>query len=65
MNGLGEMLRLVIEPELVEKNEREMLEDLILAAANDAKAKAETKVAEEMQALTGGLQLPPGLQLPF
>ena len=42
-----------------------MLEDLIMAAANDAKAKVEVRVQEEMQKLTGGLQLPPGMQLPF
>ena len=59
---VAERLRLVIG---YLNREIEVLEDLILAATNDAKAKAETRVAEEMQELTGGLQLPPGMQLPF
>ena len=42
-----------------------MLEDLVLAAINDAKAKADERMREEMQKLTGGLALPPGMQLPF
>jgi DNA-binding YbaB/EbfC family protein len=65
MNGKGQMRGIKIDPSLVDRDEVEVLEDLILAATNDAKAKVETKVAEEMQALTGGLQLPPGMQLPF
>ena len=43
----------------------EVLEDLVLAAINDAKAKADERIREEMQKLTGGLALPPGMQLPF
>ena len=43
----------------------EMLEDLIVAAANDARSKVENKVQEKMSELTGGLQLPPGFKLPF
>ena len=42
-----------------------MLEDLLLAAFNDAKQKVETHAAAEMQKITGGLQLPPGMKLPF
>jgi DNA-binding protein YbaB len=42
-----------------------MLEDLIMAATRDAKAKVETAAAAEMQKITGGLQLPPGMKLPF
>ena len=42
-----------------------MLEDLILAAFNDAKTRVEAHVAEEMSKLTGGLKLPPGMKLPF
>ncbi len=49
----------------MDPNGVEVLEDLILAAANDAKAKVETYVAGEMQKLTGGLSLPPGFQLPI
>jgi DNA-binding protein YbaB len=42
-----------------------MLEDLILAATRDAKTKVEAAMAEEMQKVTGGMQLPPGMKLPF
>ena len=65
MNGKGEMRAVRIDPSLINPEEREVLEDLILAAANDAKAKVEASVAEEMQKLTGGLSLPPGFKLPF
>lgn len=58
MNGLGQMLRLVIEPELVEKNEREMLEDLIPAAVNEAIRKAKQLHVEEMKSLTDGIGVP-------
>lgn len=65
LNGKGEMRSVRIDPGLVDPKEVEVLEDLILAAANDAKAKVEQHVAEEMKKLTGGLQLPPGMTLPF
>ena len=65
LTGKGHMCALKIDPSLVDPAEAEVMEDLILAAANDAKAKLEVQVAEEMQKLTGGLQLPPGMQLPF
>ena len=47
------------------KSEKEILEDLIIAAINDAKQKGETVAQEEMKSLTGGLPLPPGMKLPF
>jgi DNA-binding YbaB/EbfC family protein len=50
-----------IDPSLMKADEREVLEDLLVAAHNDAKRKAELAVQEKMQALTGGLGLPPGL----
>lgn len=65
MNGKGEMRAVRIDPSLVDPSDVEVLEDLVLAAANDAKAKVEQRVAEEMQKLTGGLKLPPGFSLPF
>ena len=65
LNGKGEMRRIKIDPTLVDPKDVEVLEDLILAAANDAKAKVETHVGAEMARLTGGLQLPPGIKLPF
>jgi len=64
-NGKGEMRAVKIDPALVDPNEVEVLEDLIVAAANDARAKAEAASAERMRELTGGLALPPGFKLPF
>ena len=64
-NGKGEMRAVKIDPALVDPNEIEVLEDLIVAAANDARAKAEAASAERMRELTGGLALPPGFKLPF
>ena len=65
MSGKGELRGVKIDPSLVNPDDVEVLEDLIMAAANDAKVKVEARVQEEMQKLTGGLQLPPGMQLPF
>lgn len=65
LNGKGEMRRIKIDPSLADPKEMEILEDLIVAATNDAKAKIETQLQAEMQKLTGGLPLPPGLKLPF
>jgi len=65
MSGKGELRGVKIDPSLANPDDVEVLEDLIMAAANDAKSKVEARVQEEMQKLTGGLQLPPGMQLPF
>ena len=65
LNGKGEMRKIKIDPSLADPNEMEILEDLIVAATNDAKAKIEAHVQGEMAKLTGGLPLPPGLKLPF
>ncbi len=65
LTGKGEMRKVKIDPALVDKDEIEVLEDLIAAAHNDAKGKVEAHVAEEMGKVTGGLQLPPGMKLPF
>lgn len=65
LNGKGEVRKLKIDRSLVVADETEVLEDLIVAAFNDAKAHVEGHVAEEMSKLTGGLQLPPGMKLPF
>jgi nucleoid-associated protein EbfC len=65
LNGKGEMRGVKIDPSLADPNEVEILEDLLVAAFNDAKAKVETYVQEEMGKLTGGLNLPAGLKLPF
>jgi DNA-binding YbaB/EbfC family protein len=65
VNGKGEARQVKIDPSLVDPEETEVLEDLIVAAFNDAKAKVEAHVAEEMSKLTGGLNLPGGMKLPF
>ena len=64
MNGRHEVKRVQIEP-AVSGEDREMLEDLIAAAANDAVHKVEARVQEKMASVTAGLQLPPGMKLPF
>jgi hypothetical protein len=56
--------RVTIDPSLL-ADDKEMLEDLVAAAMNDAARKVEAKVQEKMAALTGGLGLPPGMTLPF
>lgn len=65
LNGKGEMRKVKIDPTLADPAETEILEDLIVAAFNDAKVKVEAQVQEEMGKLTGGLSLPPGMKLPF
>ncbi len=65
MNGKGFVSRVEIDPSLVVADEKEVLEDLLTAAINDAKAKLETQSQEQMKALTEGLPLPPGMKLPF
>ncbi|MDZ4382645.1 MAG: YbaB/EbfC family nucleoid-associated protein [Parvibaculum sp.] len=63
MSGKGEVKKVAIDPSLMKEDEREVLEDLIVAASADAKAKAEALAAEKMKSVTGGLALPPGLGL--
>ena len=65
LDGKGQMRGLELDPSLLDPAEREVLEDLLMAAHNDAKTKLEAFTAEEMGKLTGGLQLPPGMKLPF
>ena len=65
MNGKGEMRKISIDPSLMKPEEAEIVEDLIVTACNDARAKAEAALAEKMRSMTGGLQLPPGMKLPF
>jgi len=64
MTGKGEVKRLRIEPAAVHPADVGMLEDLVVAACNDARVKAEAMSAEETQKIMGGLGLPPGLGLP-
>jgi len=65
LNGKGDLRRVKIDPKLADPSDLEMLEDLIVAAHRDAKSKIEAMTQEEMQKVTGGLQLPPGMKLPF
>ncbi len=65
LNGKGYAKSVKIEPALLKPDDAEVLEDLIVAALNDAKSKLETRAAEEMKSLTAGLPLLPGMKLPF
>lgn len=65
MNGEGKITLVRIDPTVVTPDDAGMLEDLILAAGNDAKTKLDAKVQDEMQSVTGGLGLPGGFKLPF
>ncbi len=65
LSGQGVMKALKIDPVLVNPAETEVLEDLIVAAVNDAKAKIDERRQTEMSKFTGGLPLPPGFKLPF
>ena len=63
LNGKDEMRSVRIDPSLMKPGEAEIVEDLILAAHQDARAKVETSMQERMQEVTGGLPLPPGMKL--
>jgi hypothetical protein len=65
LSGRGAMKRVAIDRTIIRPEEAEVLEDLIAAAHNDAKAKLEASVKEEMAKMAEGLGLPPGLKLPF
>ena len=63
LSGKGEMKSVKIDDSLIKPQEKEIVEDLIVAAHADARRKAEAAMQEKMQSLTGGLGLPPGLGL--
>jgi DNA-binding YbaB/EbfC family protein len=65
LTGKGMAKRVKIDPSLVIPGDVEILEDLITAAVNDARSRVEEKMKEEMSKITGGLELPPGMNLPF
>jgi len=65
LNGKGDVKRVKIDKAVVDPAETEVLEDLIVAAFNDARQKVNGHAESEMQKLTGGLQLPGGMKLPF
>ena len=64
MNGDGELKKITFDDALL-KESKEILEDLIVAAHNDAKMKLKKKTSEEITKVTGGVSLPPGFKLPF
>lgn len=61
----GRIFGVSIDDSLMQPSEKSMLEDLIAAAINDARGKADAAAGEQMQAMTGGLEMPPGFKLPF
>jgi DNA-binding YbaB/EbfC family protein len=63
LNGKGALVGVRIDPSLLKESEAEILEDLIVAAHSDAKGRIEAALAEKMQAMAGGLPLPPGFKL--
>lgn len=65
MDGKGMMKNVAIDPTLMVPGEVEVVQDLVLAAANDARGKAESALQERMREITGGLGLPPGMNLPI
>jgi DNA-binding YbaB/EbfC family protein len=65
LTGKFELRGVVIDPSLMTDGDAEIVQDLIKAAHADARSKAEAMMAESMQEITGGLGLPPGMQLPF
>jgi len=65
LTAKGSLSAIKIDPSLMKADEIEILEDLIMTAHMQARAKADEAMAEKMKLLTGGLQLPPGLKLPF
>lgn len=65
LTGKGMMKSVKIDPSLIKPDDSEILEDLLLAAHNDARGKLEARTAELAQEATGGLPLPPGMKLPF
>jgi nucleoid-associated protein EbfC len=65
LSGKGAMTALNVDSSLLKEDEKEILEDLIIAAHADAKGKSEAMMAEEMKSVTGGMALPPGMKLPF
>jgi len=65
LNGNGELKGVNIDPSLFTSEDKEVIEDLIVAAHFEAKAQIEQKIKDEMAQMTGGLDLPPGMKLPF
>lgn len=65
LDGKGTMKSVTIDPEIFNAEDAEMVEDLLVAAHNDAKRKIDDKMQQEMSNMTGGLDLPAGFKMPF
>lgn len=65
LTGKFEMQAVTIDPSLLADNEAEIIEDLVLAAHNDARMRIEAMIAEKTRDMTAGMPLPPGFKLPF
>ncbi len=65
LTGKGKLTKIALEPSLLNPEEKDMLEDLIMLAHNDAKDKADAALADAMGSVTSGLNLPAGMKLPF
>ena len=65
INGRGEALRVFIDPSLIKVEEKEILEDLVVAAFNDAKQKSDNESQNSLSNAFGGATLPPGFKMPF
>jgi len=65
VNGKGRVTDVAIDPSLLKPEEKQIVEDLIVAAHEDAKGKIDQQTAEQMKQMTGGFPLPPGFKLPF
>jgi DNA-binding YbaB/EbfC family protein len=65
VSGKGEIRALAIDPSLIKPEDKEILEDLIIAAQRDAMAKVEAALQEKMAEMSGKFGLPPGMKLPF
>ena len=65
INGKNMMLKVTIDDSLIKLDEKEMLEDLLVAAYNDARGKIDATTSDQMGKITSGMSLPPGVKLPF
>ena len=65
MNGKHEVKNLFIDPSIINSDEKEVLEDLIIAALNDVNKKIAENTNDQLGSISGGMGLPPGLKLPF
>lgn len=65
VTGKGQAVKVLLDPSLLVPDDKEMLEDLIVAAFNDARAKVDSATGDALSSLTAGLPMPPGFKMPF